>query len=60
MKKICLILIFILIYTFLYCEIKKQELIKVVIKINSSEYVSYVQLSNKENIKSFKIIKREG
>lgn len=60
MKKICLILIFVLIYTFLYCEIKKQELIKVVIKINSSEYVSYVQLSNKENIKSFKIIKREG
>lgn len=45
--------------TIIYCEIKKQELIKVVIKIGASQHTSYVQLSSREKPKSFKIIKRE-
>lgn len=60
MKKIWIAIILILIYTVVHCEIKKQELIKVVVKIKASQYTSYIQLSSWENPKSFKIIKREG
>lgn len=60
MKKIWIVISLILIYAAAYCEMKNQELIKVVIKIKASQYTSYIQLSSWENPKSFKIIKREG
>lgn len=59
MKVLYTAVIAILIYTTIYCEVKKQELIKVVIKIGASQHTSYIQLSSREKPKSFKIIKRE-
>lgn len=41
----------------IYGEQKKQELIKVKVKIRSSVYVSYVQLSNKTELTKFKILR---
>ncbi len=37
---------------------QKKELIRVKVKIGSSEYISYVQLSNREEPKNFKILRR--
>ena len=53
--KVIFILIFFLGDILIYGEQKKQELIKV--KIGSSEYISYVQLSNKTELTKFKILR---
>ena len=37
---------------------QKKELIRVKVKIGSNEYISYVQLSNREEPKNFKILRR--
>ncbi|WP_187107569.1 hypothetical protein [Fusobacterium ulcerans] len=55
--KVIFILIFFLGDILIYGEQKKQELIKVKVKIGSSEYISYVQLSNKTELTKFKILR---
>lgn len=55
--KVIFILIFSLGGILIYGEQKKQELIKVKVKIGSSEYISYVQLSNKTELTKFKILR---
>lgn len=54
-------LIFVLIFFFeiilLYGKAKETELIKVKVRIGSSEYISYVQMSNKKDFKDFKILR---
>ena len=54
--KVIFILIFFLGGILIYGEQKKQELIKVKVKIGSSEYISYVQLSNKTELTKLEII----
>lgn len=55
--KVIFILIFSLGGILIYGEQKKQELIKVKVKIRSSVYISYVQLSNKTELTKFKILR---
>ncbi len=55
--KVIFILIFFLGGILIYGEQKKRELIKVKVKIGSSEYISYVQLSNKTELTKFKILR---
>ncbi|MDU1910996.1 hypothetical protein [Fusobacterium sp.] len=38
-------------------EEKETELIKVKVRIGSSEYISYVQMSNKRESKNFKVLR---
>ncbi len=55
--KLILIFIFFLEIILIYGEEKKMELIKIKVRIGSSEYISYVQMSNVEEFKNFKILK---
>ncbi len=52
-----LIFIFFLEIILIHGEEKKMELIKIKVRIGSSEYISYVQMSNVEEFKNFKILK---
>ena len=55
--KLILIFIFFLEIILIHGEEKKMELIKIKVRIGSSEYISYVQMSNVEEFKNLKIIK---
>ncbi len=55
--KLILIFIFFLEIILIHGEEKKMELIKIKVRIGSSEYISYVQMSNVEEFKNFKILK---
>ena len=55
--KLILIFIFFLEIILIYGEEKKMELIKIKVRIGSSEYISYVQMSNVEEFKNIKILK---
>lgn len=55
--KLILIFIFFLKIILIHGEEKKMELIKIKVRIGSSEYISYVQMSNVEEFKNFKILK---
>lgn len=55
--KLILIFIFFLEIILIYGEETKMELIKIKVRIGSSEYISYVQMSNVEEFKNFKILK---
>lgn len=55
--KLIFILIFFLEIILMHGEEKETELIKVKVRIGSSEYISYVQMSNKRESKNFKVLR---
>lgn len=55
--KLIFMLIFFLEIISIHGKEKETELIKVKVRIGSSEYISYVQMSNKKEAKNFKVLR---